>query len=134
MWGGTVDDIPLGWVLCDGKTTLNDGTTVPNLVDYFIVGGSSYNSGNPSIVASGITTAAGAHTHNTSNKSQSFITQDSYWGCSYERESGYKNSGFSIKNAGDHTHNVNLDSTKDKNVKINTLNPDWYSLIFIIKT
>lgn len=38
MWSGNVNDIPEGWVLCDGKNN------TPNLLDRFIVGaGASYN-------------------------------------------------------------------------------------------
>ena len=41
MWSGSINDIPVGWALCDGR----NGT--PDLRDRFIVGaGGSYNVGN----------------------------------------------------------------------------------------
>lgn len=40
MWGGSEAEIPVGWVLCDGRT-LQSGIKVPNLRGRFVVG---YNS------------------------------------------------------------------------------------------
>ncbi len=36
MWSGTISQIPIGWALCDGKTTR--GLTTPNLSERFVVG------------------------------------------------------------------------------------------------
>ena len=72
MWSGAINDIPVGWALCDGS----NGT--PDLRDRFIVGaGESYNVGNtgwanrvtlntlqiPSHSHSGSTSSTGAHNH-----------------------------------------------------------------------
>lgn len=55
MWGGSIDNIPDGWYLCDG----NNGT--PNLTNRFIVGaGSTYNVDDVGGSANAIISA---HTH-----------------------------------------------------------------------
>lgn len=72
MWSGSINDIPVGWALCDGS----NGT--PDLRDRFIVGaGGSYNVGNtggsntvklttsqiPSHYHTASSSSSGTHTH-----------------------------------------------------------------------
>ena len=85
MWGGPVENIPLGWKLCDG----NGGT--PNLTDKFIVGaGVSYNVGDVGGLKEVILTEAQMprHSHNGS-------TQDA----------GSHSHSISINQSGSHSHN-----------------------------
>ncbi len=84
MWGGTIENIPLGWKLCDG----NDGT--PNLTDKFIVGaGDNYEVGNQGGSKEVALTEAQMprHSHNGS-------TQDA----------GTHSHSISINQAGNHSH------------------------------
>lgn len=44
MWSGFLNEVPLGWALCDGRIyTKDDGTTIktPDLKNRFILGSSS---------------------------------------------------------------------------------------------
>jgi len=78
MWSGAINDIPVGWALCDGS----NGT--PDLRDRFIVGaGGAYNPGNtggaesvtltvaqmPQHSHGASSSSAGAHTHSISTNS-----------------------------------------------------------------
>lgn len=70
MWSGAINQIPAGWVLCNGGThTRSDGggqITAPNLQDRFIVGaGASYGVGatGGSVAQGGSTDSQGSHVH-----------------------------------------------------------------------
>jgi microcystin-dependent protein len=66
MWSGAINDIPVGWALCDGS----NGT--PDLRDRFIVGaGGAYNPGNTGGAQSVALTVAQMPQHNHSASSDS---------------------------------------------------------------
>ena len=46
MWGGAVNAIPAGWLLCNGSGVTSTGMAVPNMTDRFIIGaGATYTVG-----------------------------------------------------------------------------------------
>ena len=84
MWSGSINDIPVGWALCDGR----NGT--PDLRDRFIVGaGGAYNPGNTGGAESVTLTVAQMpqHSHGASSSS-----------------AGSHTHSISISSAGSHTH------------------------------
>lgn len=145
MWAGPSNNIPQGWVICDGNSVLSDGTVSPNLVDYFVVGGKQHATGLPSITASGKTSTDGAHSHSTKSPTYDTFLTDWYTGglCNIVKKTGYSatpsastpgvaNSAVITDVKGEHTHNLLLDSSVQRTT-VNTLTPDWVSLIFIIR-
>lgn len=38
IWGGSLANIPTGWLLCNGVGTISTGSIVPNLLDKFVFG------------------------------------------------------------------------------------------------
>ena len=84
MWSGSINDIPVGWALCDGS----NGT--PDLRDRFIVGaGGAYNPGNTGGAKSVTLTVAQMPQHNHSASSSS---------------AGSHTHSISTSSAGSHTH------------------------------
>jgi hypothetical protein len=61
MWGGAVGDIPIGWILCDGRTvTVNDmSVTAPDLRGRFVL---SYGQGPLSFANTTVGTTGGLQT------------------------------------------------------------------------
>ena len=77
IWSGAVNQIPTGWVLCDGNNS------TPDLRDRFIVGagtGGSYSPGNTGGAASVTLSVAQmpSHSHSTNSHSHSFSGSGSH--------------------------------------------------------
>ena len=158
MWSGSINDIPVGWALCDGR----NGT--PDLRDRFIVGaGGSYNVGStggsntvtlnanqiPSHAHSASTNLAGIHTHtgktdsagNHSHTIGSFQQMD--WGvhnntnqltpgtANTTSTDGAHTHSFTTASAGAHTHTVTIGSTGGDQPHENR--PPYYALAYIMK-
>lgn len=145
MWAGPSNSIPQGWVVCDGNSVLSDGTVSPNLVDYFVVAGKEHAFGSASINTIGKTSLDGAHSHTSKSPTyDTFLTDWTTGGlCSITKKSGYSvstisntpgvaNSAVITDRKGEHSHNVLVDSSA-QGTTVNTLTPDWVSLIFIIR-
>ena len=133
MWGGSASAIPFGWVICDGRSVLSDGTVSPNLVDYFVKAGTKHEVGNPSLKATGTTPNDGAHAHaGTSTGSVNLLKSFNVFACSIkDTKSAAYSSGLSTNSSGEHTHPITIDTTNGSTTGSATL--DWYSLIFIVK-
>jgi len=159
MWSGAINDIPVGWALCDGS----NGT--PDLRDRFIVGaGESYNVGNtgganrvtlntlqiPSHSHSGSTSSTGSHIHDTSpyvnyENSRYFIASSDVPTGGFELASSGPPEGrgflssistigtlqLSMESAGSHSHSVTTGSTGGGQSHENR--PPYYALCFIMK-
>ena len=141
MWSGSINDIPVGWALCDGS----NGT--PDLRDRFIVGaGGSYNVGNtggantvtlsinqmPSHNHTGEIAMAGEHRHDVwytregvSGGADMLVVADleftSFAGSVRE----------STDRSGNHTHSFTINSTGGGQAHENR--PPYYALCFIMK-
>ena len=158
MWSGAINDIPVGWALCDGS----NGT--PDLRDRFIVGaGGSYNVGNtggassvtlntsqiPPHSHSGSTSSAGSHTHSASpyvinSKFRKFMASETELtklfnpdfgamdGLSfYEPHSTIGDLQINMASAGSHSHSVSIESAGGGQSHENR--PPYYALCFIMK-
>lgn len=91
MWSGSINDIPVGWALCDGS----NGT--PDLRDRFIVGaGGEYSPGNTGGAKSVTLTVAQMPQHNHSASSSS---------------TGAHTHSISTSSAGSHSHSASSSST-----------------------
>jgi len=108
MWSGSVNDIPVGWALCDGS----NGT--PDLRDRFIVGaGGAYSPGNtggaesvtltvaqmPQHSHGASSSSAGSHTHSISTSSAG-----SHSHSASSSSTGAHTHDISTSSAGSHTH------------------------------
>ena len=143
MWSGSVNNIPVGWALCDG------GNGTPDLRDRFIVGaGRQYVVGNrggadtvtlnvnqiPSHSHSGSTFRAGNHVH-----AMKFDTGGggSFGGGNMPKTrdplqtSVLANFVANTNSAGNHTHGVSIGSTGRNQAHENR--PRYYALALIIK-
>ena len=119
MWYGDTNNIPKGWILCDGKNN------TPDLTNKFIFGGKSYTTGSDSIVATGPATSSdGTHVHSTSNKATNFLYDINLLG--QDKDTGIRS--YSPKSEGAHNHS-SITLTSAKSIK-----PKWASLVFIMKT
>lgn len=136
MWSGKISDIPVGWVLCDGK----NGT--PDLRGKFILGTDKTkykidNSGGreelklkesnlPPHSHSGITNVSGAHSHSYySRGGQAPQSGRDTWvwvGGSWNRTS----------TEGNHTHSFKTDNGRGVSENINIM-PPYYVLAYIMK-
>ena len=159
MWSGAINDIPVGWALCDGT----NGT--PDLRDRFIVGaGGKYNVGNtggadsvtlevsqmPSHSHSGSTFSAGSHTHDASpyvrwSQYRYFIGSDDSLMTTYHPDTtapgggtGFSTSHITIdmlhldmESAGSHSHSVSIGLIGGDQPHENR--PPYYALCFIMK-
>ena len=161
MWSGTVNDIPVGFTLCDGSNAS------PDLRNRFIVGaGTSYNAGStggessvqltinemPSHGHNGSTNNAGNHSHsgNTNNSgnhrheidgnngnengqaSAPHITADGKEGqIAFTEFSGNHSHSFSTNSSGSHNHSVSINSTGGNGSHENR--PPYYALAYIMK-
>jgi microcystin-dependent protein len=140
MWSGAINNIPVGWALCDGS----NGT--PDLRDRFIVGaGGSYNVGNtggsntvrlttsqiPSHSHTASIGRAGDHRHGMGSKwlmsgtgsaSNPGTSGPGFFATSEERTTGW---------AGEHSHSITVSSTGGGQAHENR--PPYYALCFIMK-
>ena len=140
MWSGSINDIPVGWALCDGS----NGT--PDLRDRFIVGaGGSYNVGNtggsntvrlttsqiPSHRHTASIGQAGGHSHGlgtkwtmsgTSSASNPGTSGPGFFASTHERTTG---------EAGEHSHSITISSTGSGQAHENR--PPYYALAYIMK-
>jgi len=143
MWYGTVSNIPAGWALCDGVSTLNDGTKTPNLIGKFIKGRAD--DGIPSTVAGTPPTVSGpkainlvtsvtggVHTHSAPTYIlNSPVTTINFVHSGCSSFAGIKHSS-AIKSStiatigGSHTHSITINQVTD-------LKPNHYQLIFIMR-
>ena len=137
MWSGAIENIPMGWALCDGT----NGT--PDLRNRFIVGaGSSYNVGGtggsatvtlttaqmPSHTHTGSTNTTGAHTHSIE---PSWIYKYGSGAYSYPGDSEYHTSPATTKSAGDHSHTLTINAAGSGSAHENR--PPYYALAYIMK-
>ena len=146
MWSGKISNIPVGWVLCDGKNGTPDlrgkfilGTGYG--VDVNSVGGSKEiklkESNLPPHSHSGITNVSGAHSH---------VYKDRYfteaWGWIDNKLPGSRtgtdndNRSFYIWDRtvaeGNHTHTFKTDNGRGVSENINIM-PPYYVLAYIMK-
>jgi microcystin-dependent protein len=119
MWSGSVNDIPVGWALCDGS----NGT--PDLRDRFIVGaGGAYSPGNTGGAESVTLTVAQMPQHNHSASSSSTgahthsISTSSAGSHSHSASSG---------SAGAHTHDISTNSAGSHTHGAGTYQTDTYT-------
>lgn len=105
MWSGAIENIPSGYVLCDG----NNGT--PNLKDKFIVG-----AGNTYAVASTGGAVSHSHTFNAGNHKHDISS-----GKEISQVSG---------TLGPTTDNTEVSGTTDTESQL----PPYYAIAFIMKT
>ena len=139
MWSGSVNDIPVGWALCDGQ----NGT--PDLRDRFIVGaGGSYNVGNTggsntvTLTTSQIpshshgagtlkTDTTGSHSHGyweyEGTRTAAGLVGGYLWGSSYEQTS----------TAGAHSHTISGNTASTGGGQAHENRPPYYALCFIMK-
>ena len=138
MWSGAIEDIPVGWSLCDGT----DGT--PDLTDRFVTGaGDQYDVGDTGGADDHALTVgempahdhdtetAGEHTHRIlteqSDNRTTNIPNIGDTGGTYQQEG---DSGVPVTEPdGDHTHNVT--ETGGGNAHENR--PPYYALAYIMK-
>ena len=119
MWSGSINDIPVGWALCDGS----NGT--PDLRDRFIVGaGGAYNPGNtggaesvtltvaqmPQHSHGASSSSAGSHTHSISTSS-----------------AGEHSHSASSSLTGSHTHDIGTSSAGSHTHGAGTYQTDTYT-------
>ena len=136
MWSGAINDIPVGWALCDGS----NGT--PDLRDRFVVGaGSSYSVGNTGGAQSVTLTTAQlpAHNHTATSDTTGEHTHK------YTRlgllSSKTVEAGTSIRDrysavsdtssAGAHSHEITVNNTGSGEPHENR--PPYYALAYIMK-
>ena len=144
MWSGKINEIPAGWVLCDGASD-----AVPDLRDRFIVGaGSSYNTkemggaaevqitidqlpahshGSGSLNASG-----GEHGHHVPG----FLHADDNNHTFSDRFAGGDNPHHPYNigiGGGGHNHSINGSTANSGSGKPHENRPPFYALAFIIK-
>ena len=139
MWSGEVDQIPAGWVLCDGS----NGT--PDLRSRFIVGAGSgegggyapHSSGDPDKLPpiTAATEAAGAHQHKFPSKyyARNFLCGVAALGkswCTGIDTNGAYQKEQPTQVAGNHAHTLVI-NFNEANSGENR--PRWFALCFIMK-
>jgi len=139
MWSGSINDIPVGWALCDGT----NGT--PDLRDRFIVGaGRKYNVGNTGGADRVTLTVAQMPSHNHGSGDLATTTDGSH-SHSYIRPSG----GISAESGdydiyrgiedadtssdGYHDHDVTGNTGSTGGGQAHENRPPYYALCFIMK-
>jgi microcystin-dependent protein len=134
LWAGTVQNIPIGWQLCDGTNN------TPDLRNRFVIGsGNTYSVGNtggspdsilPSHTHTVTTSSAGSHSHSlnigtagssfSSSVSASNVT-NSFGSQCLLAAGAHTHTGFTLNNSG------TTETLVGKNI------PPWYSLAYIIQ-
>lgn len=111
MWSGSVDSIPPGWALCDGR----NGT--PDLRDRFIVGaGGSYAVGSQ----------GGSASHDLSH-------DHSYSGTTGNADGPSRTSGLGGSRSSDRNHRHSYSGVTNKSLGTIDNRPPYYALCFIMK-
>ena len=139
MWSGAINDIPVGWALCDGS----NGT--PDLRDRFIVGaGKSYNVGDTG-GANSVTLniyQMPAHSHEAGNLKADTAGSHSHEYRTYEStvnshpgssNSLYGSSQRQTSSDGAHTHTVSGNTASAGGGQAHENRPPYYALCFIMK-
>lgn len=162
MWAGSVDSIPTGWALCDGRTV---GTFVtPDLVNQFILGADPNAPGDGAGEAVGSSGPPDSHTHQftvdtpvttdgdgghwhgmtLAGQSLTYTTGDesvnvvtgvfSQAGQTTPTYQGYANT-LESTTQGLHTHTftVTQAATDTTEQSSSTMRPAWYALFYIMK-
>ena len=137
MWSGATDDIPTGWVICDGQ----NGT--PDLRNRFIVGATA---GTGSIAYPGLSPNA------TGGSADAIVVEHTHTGSTSpvgDHSHGYNNnqgtgggqggggadtgsSGKTTGGGGAHNHTLTVDSTGSSGTNANL--PPYMALAYIMKT
>jgi hypothetical protein len=160
MWAGDINDIPVGWALCNGQTiqTPNNGDfTVPNLTDQFVMGAGGATAANTNMSG-----GPDPHTHNITISDQSFQTSTDgthnhsmtfnttlamssgktsyytlYYGVDNGHSSNNRDDSTNTQNTssdGSHNHSVSVGFNNVVSATQNGgINPAWYSLAYIFK-
>ena len=137
IWSGAANQIPSGWVICDGQSN------TPDLRDRFIVGaGNAYSvdatggSADATLVehshGAGTYTADsnGAHTHNYDhNQSSTSLDNDESNSTIYPNQTQDTTS-----ENGAHTHPISGSSDSQGSSAVNANLPPYYALCYIMKT
>lgn len=119
MWNGTKNNIPDGWVVCDGQ----NGT--PNLIDRYIKAGTQVATGNAAVSITGTTANAGSHTHRINSSTKNFrTTKGNSWCSGWKTGSGV----YSLSQSASGTHNHPYTVTTATDIK-----PKWQKLVFIMR-
>ena len=153
LWSGSVNNIPSGWILCNGS----NGT--PDLRNRFVVGaGSTYavdatgGSANAVVVShnhtgstnttgnhkhTGSASSAGNHRHSQTPTGSSIYGGGAQSGAgansgnSYTSEAGAHTHGLSLNNAGNHSHSFTTANKGESGTNKNL--PPYYALAYIMK-
>jgi microcystin-dependent protein len=139
IWSGNINNIPVGWAICDGQ--IINGFTTPDLRGRFVIcSGVGYDSGTtggsatqtltisnmPAHTHTGTTAGGGAHGHNfnysTSGGSSVTVGGDS---------TGANNRTQNTNSVANHTHTFTTNSTGSGTAF--SIVPQYYSLIYIVK-
>jgi len=128
MWGGSIENIPNGWALCDGQ----NGT--PDLRNKFVISvGTTYAVGNTggsadSIVVqhshTGTTSTDGAHIHVISGRQTTSTA-------AVNTTLNTTNGTFGSSSAGTHSHTYTFDNAGESGTNKNL--PPYYALAFIMQ-
>jgi microcystin-dependent protein len=141
---GNTTNIPAGWVVCDGKTTLQGNTNVPDLRGKFIVGVNSGDKNND-FETYDLKRTGGEEKHlltlqeipplPSSDNKKTFIVQ-------YDPDPAFSNSKFGGEGA-NFTHRRNFGTNQASPIVPNSIGggpntahenrPPFYALIYIIK-
>jgi microcystin-dependent protein len=135
MWSGTINEIPNGWLLCDGS----NGT--PNLRNRFVCGtGSKYTleetGGNKDAVLVSHThtvtlNSIGNHSHVATSFRGNYGCAFSYGASRFCTDGdGSRNLPLLINASGGHSHSVTLTSSGESATNANL--PPYYALAYIM--
>ncbi len=144
MWSGAADQIPTGWVLCDGRGAVagrDDSTlVVPDLRNRFIVGsGQNYQSGNTGGADSITLSVDQMPRHNHTGSTASSGTHNHPYGTRGFATNGAVGADGSFDNdnvrhtwnSGAHTHGVTINHTGNSQAHENR--PPYFALAYIMK-
>lgn len=140
MWSGAINDIPVGWALCDGQ----NGT--PDLRDRFIVGaGGSYNVGNTggsntvtlnvNQIPSHNHSAGGLTARSAGDHRHGFWNYEILTSAGAGTTTGYFNGTYHwlTESAGEHTHTISGNTASTGGGQAHENRPPYYALAYIMK-